>query len=335
VTAFPLVSVVLPFRDAGATLDDALRSIAAQTLQAFECVLIDDGSLDASAARAHAVASRDRRFHVLRSAGEGLVRALTTGIAAARTPFIARMDADDLAHPRRLERQLAALQRGADLSVISCLVECFHDTGIGGGMRRYEQWLNALRTPDAIRAAMFIESPIAHPSAMIRRAALESVGGYRDTGGPEDYDLWLRLLLRGHRAAKVPEVLLSWRDSPARLSRTDARYQRGRFFATKLEHFPSAVAPTTPIQICGGGRSGRHWARALGARGYTVRRLIDVAPRRWGRALHGVPVCAPAALDPADGFVLAAAGSLGAREQIESWLQQLGLRPWADYLSVA
>jgi hypothetical protein len=77
---------------------------------------------------------------------------------------------------------MQALERDAGLSVISCLVECFHATGVGGGMRRYEQWLNALCTPDAIRAALFIESPIAHPSAMIRRAALESVGGYRDTG---------------------------------------------------------------------------------------------------------------------------------------------------------
>ena len=334
-TASPLVSVVLPFRDAGATLDDALHSIAAQTLPAFECLLIDDGSLDASSARAQRVASRDRRFRVLRSDGRGLVRALATGIAAARTPFIARMDADDLAHPLRLERQMQALERDAGLSVISCLVECFHATGVGGGMRRYEQWLNALCTPDAIRAALFIESPIAHPSAMIRHAALESVGGYRDTDGPEDYDLWLRLLLHGHRAAKVPEVLLAWRDSPARLSRTDARCQRARFFATKLEHFPHAVAPTTPIQICGAGRSGRHWARALHARGYTVRRIIDVAPRRWGTLLHGTPVCAPSALARADGFVLAAAGSLGAREQIERWLQQLGLRPWDDYLAVA
>jgi hypothetical protein len=201
-------------------------------------------------------------------------------------------------------------------------------------MRRYEQWLNALCTPDAIRAALFIESPIAHPSAMIRRAALESVGGYRDTGGPEDYDLWLRLLLHGHRAAKVPEVLLAWRDSPARLSRTDARCQRARFFATKLEHFPHAVAPTTPIQICGGGRSGRHWARALRARGYAVRRIIDVAPRRWGSLLHGTPVCAPSALDRADGFVLAPPDR-SARAADRAGLQQLGLRPWDDYLAVA
>ena len=115
-------------------------------------------------------------------------------------------------------------------------------------MRRYATWLNALCTPDAIRDALFVESPIAHPTAVITRAALDGVGGYRDTGGPEDYDLWLRLLLAGHRAAKVPEVLLSWRDSPRRLSRVDPRYHRRRFFATKVEHFARCSA--APARRC-------------------------------------------------------------------------------------
>jgi hypothetical protein len=245
------------------------------------------------------------------------------------------MDADDLAHPTRLERQLQALDADASLAVISCLVECFPAAALRDGMRRYERWLNGLRTPEAIRAALFIESPIAHPSAVIRRAALDAVGGYRDTGGPEDYDLWLRLLLCGHRAAKVPEVLLRWRDWPQRLSRVDPRYHRRRFFATKLAHFPDAVAVGTALQICGAGPTGKTWARALSARGYRVGRFIDVAARRWHRTIHGAPVCPPRIPDAHDGFVLAAVGALGAREHLESWLQEHGLQPLNDYLAVA
>jgi glycosyltransferase involved in cell wall biosynthesis len=330
----PQVSVVLPFRDPGASGAGALRSIADQTLSAFECLLVDDGSLDSSAARARAAAARDGRFRVLRSPG-GLVQALNTGIAAARAPLVARMDADDLAHPTRLERQLQALDADTGLAVVGCLVECFPAAALRDGMRRYERWLNGLCTPEAIRAALFIESPIAHPSAVIRRAALEAAGGYRETDGPEDYDLWLRLLLHGHRAAKVPQVLLRWRDSPRRLSRVDPRYHRRRFFATKLAHFPAAVPAGSALQICGAGPTGKAWARALAARGYRVGRFIDVAARRWGRTVHGAPVCAPRALDPSDGFVLAAAGSPGARHGIESWLRRQGLQPWADYLAVA
>lgn len=333
-TATPQVSVVLPFRDAAATLDDALRSIGAQTMPGFECVLVDDGSLDSSAGIARTAARRDGRFRLLRSDG-GLVAALNAGIAAARAPLIARMDADDLAHPTRLERQLHALQADPSLSVVSCLVECFPAALLRDGMRRYAAWLNGLRTPDAIRAALFVESPIAHPSAVVTRSALDAVGGYRDTGGPEDYDLWLRLLLRGHRAAKVAEVLHYWRDTPGRLSRVDRRYERRRFFATKLAHFPSAVPLEAELQIWGAGRTGRAWARALRERGYTVHRFVDVAPRRWGRAIDAVPVYPPHAPDRRAGFTLAAAGSPGARQSIEGWLQHCGLRAWSDYLAVA
>jgi len=219
--------------------------------------------------------------------------------------------------------------------VVSCLVECFPAAGLGAGMRRYQDWLNGLRTPDAIRNALFVESPIAHPSAMIRRAALSAVGGYRDTGGPEDYDLWLRLLLAGHRAAKVPEVLLSWRDTPRRLSRVDPRYHRRRFLTTKLAHFPAAVPRGTALQICGAGPTGRTWARALAARGYTVRRFIDVAPRRWGRVIQGAPVEVPGVAERSGGFILAAAGAPGARAGIEAWLHAGGWQPWSDYLAVA
>jgi len=330
----PAVSVVLPFRDASWTLEDAVQSLAAQSLREFECLLIDNGSVDGSTTVAHSWAARDARFRVVRAEG-GLIAALNRGIELARAPLIARMDADDLAHPARLARQLEALRADPSLSVSSCLVECFPAGAVGEGLRRYADWLNGLCTPAAIHAALFVESPIAHPSAIIARSALDAVGGYRDDGGPEDYDLWLRLLLHGRRAAKVPETLLYWRDSPGRLSRVDPRYHRGRFFATKLAHFPTAIAAGTPLQICGAGRSGRAWGRALLARGYTVRRFIDVAKQRWGHVVCGATVHGPHTFSRGDGFVLVAAGARGARESIEEWLRQRGLRPWTDYLAVA
>jgi glycosyltransferase involved in cell wall biosynthesis len=330
----PRVSVVLPFRDAAATLGEALDSLRVQTLDDFECVLVDDGSTDASPKIAAACAAVDARFRLLR-AGGGLVDALNRGIADARAPLIARMDADDLARPERLARQHDALAGEPTLSAVGCLVDCFPPETAGAGMRRYVEWLNSLVTPEAIRAAIFIESPIAHPSAMVRRDALNAVGGYRDTGGPEDYDLWLRLVLDGHRLGKVPLMLLRWRDAPRRLSRIDARYARARFFATKLAHFPRAVPPGTTLQIWGAGPAGRAWARALRTRGYTLRRFIDIAPQRWGRRLAGVPVEPPDVPDPSAGFGLVAVGAPAARAWIEAWFSQHDLRPWRDYLSVA
>ncbi len=330
----PRVSVVLPFRDAAATIAGALASLERQSLPAFECILVDNESSDASAPIANAVCARDPRFRLQRADG-GLVRALNAGVAAARTPLVARMDADDVAHPRRLERQVATLDADSSLTILGCLVEGFAAEGRRDGMRRYETWLNTLRSNEEIRAALFIESPLVHPSVVMRRAAFDQIGGYCDFDGPEDYDLWMRLILAGFQAAKVPEVLLYWRDSPLRLTRADPRYAERRLFETKLRYFDRVRAPGTALQIWGAGPIGRRWARALGQRGYRVIRFIDVDPRKLGRTAQGVPICSPEALVAPDGFILAAVGSPGARERIEAYLREGGLRPWKDYLAVA
>lgn len=333
-SAGPRVSIVLPFRDAAATLAAALDSLAAQTLTDWECLLIDDGSSDGSLEIARARAAADTRWRLL-SGGSGLVDALNRGLAAARAPLVARMDADDLALPERLTRQAAMLAEDPSLTVVSCLVEAFPDTQVTDGMRRYVAWLNRLISPQAIRDALFVESPIAHPSAMLRRDALLAIGGYRPVDGPEDYDLWLRLLLDGGRAAKVPAVLLRWRESAARLSRVDPRCHRRGFLATKLAHLPRVLTPGSPVQICGAGPTGRLWARTLAAHGYAVRRFYDVVPNRWGRLIEGVRVDHPDALERRDGFLLAASGTPGARAHIEAWLADNGLQPWRDYLAIA
>jgi glycosyltransferase involved in cell wall biosynthesis len=330
----PIVGVVLPFRDAGATLAEAAETIRRQTLADFECILVENGSKDESAEVARALCRRDPRFRVIAAQG-GLVEALNAGIEAVRAPWVARMDADDLAHPQRLERQIALLDSDPSLTIASCLVSCFPEPDLRDGMRRYEAWLNSLRDPDEIRNGLFVESPLPHPTVVASRAALLAAGGYRDTGGPEDYDLWMRLILSGHRAGKVSKVLLRWRDSLQRLSRVDPRYAADRFLETKLRYLPRVVAPAAPIQIWGAGAVGRAWARALGDRGYDIARFIDIDPRKIGRRIRGVPIEPPTRLDPADGFVLAAVGSAGAREEIVAWLRGHGLRPWVDHLAVA
>ncbi len=333
-SAAPRVSVLLPYRDAAATLAAALDSIAAQTLTDWECLLVDDGSRDASPTIAAAYAARDPRVRLL-CAGGGLVEALNRGLAAARAPLIARMDADDVALPERLARQVALLDADPRLTVAGCLVECFPAAQVTDGMQRYVAWLNALVEPAAIRDALFVESPIAHPSAIMRRDAVRAVGGYHAVDGPEDYDLWLRLLLDGGRAAKVPAVLLRWRESPGRLSRVDPRYHRRRFFAVKLAHLPRVVPAGTPVQIWGAGPTGRAWGRALLGMGYRVRRFIDIAPHRWGRHLHGIPIHRPEPPDAQHGFLLIAVGTPGARDWIAAWLARHNWQPWRDYLAVA
>lgn len=330
----PAVSIVLPFRDAADTIAEALESLRTQTCTSFEALLVDHQSRDASVDIARSLCRRDARFRLLTAAGS-FVDALNTGLAAARGAWLARMDADDRCHPQRLERQLALLATDPTLSIAGCHVACTAAGRLRQGMRRYEAWLNSIATPEEIRNALFVESPLAHPSVVVSRDAIRAVGGYQETNGPEDYDLWMRLLLAGHRAAKVPAVLLEWRDTPSRLTRTDPRYRRERFFATKLRYIERVIPSATPLQIWGAGPIGRRWGRALRQRGFAVRRFIDVDPRKLRRSIAGAPVEPPATVSQRDGFVLAAVGSPGARERIDAFLRDAGCRPWIDYLAVA
>src|SRR5207237_7493623 len=105
----PRVSVLLPVWNGEAFLEQAMESILRQTLSSFELIVIDDGSTDRTAAIADEFASRDDRVRVLRRPHEGLSATLNAGIAAARGEYVARMDADDISVPDRLQKQVAYL----------------------------------------------------------------------------------------------------------------------------------------------------------------------------------------------------------------------------------
>src|SRR5262245_50060119 len=111
----------MPVRDAGATLGEAMDSLLAQTFRDFEIVAVDDGSTDDSRARLEAYAARDARVRVLAGPAQGLVAALERGRAACRAPLIARMDADDVAAPERLARQVALLEARPELGLVATL----------------------------------------------------------------------------------------------------------------------------------------------------------------------------------------------------------------------
>ena len=134
-SAAPLVSVLLPVRDARATLGACLASLRAQSLRQHEVVAVDDGSGDGSAEVLERAARLEPRLRVLHLSARGLVEALNAGLAFVRAPLLARMDADDVAHPRRLELQAAALGADPSLSVLGSRVRHWPGPG-GAGSRR-------------------------------------------------------------------------------------------------------------------------------------------------------------------------------------------------------
>jgi glycosyltransferase involved in cell wall biosynthesis len=337
----PAVSVLLPCCNAAATLPACLDSLASQTLTDIEIILVDDGSTDATADLLRERARRDARFRGVSQPHGGIIPALNRGLAACSAPLVARMDADDLCHPTRLEKQSALLAARPELAAAGCLVRGFPPEEVRAGFAIYLDWLNALTEPAEIAREIFIESPLPHPSVMLRRVWLEQAGGYQDHGWAEDYDLWLRLHLAGAQFAKVPETLLDWRESPARLTRTDSRYALENFLRAKAHYLMRGpLRGRDAVIIWGAGMVGRRIGKHLLREGAPLAAFIDIDPRKIGRTRRGKPIL-PAEALPAEWsrhahpVLLAAVGARGARALIRARLTALGLVEGADWWGVA
>ncbi len=341
-----LVSVLLPAFQAAGTLDAALRSVGRQTERDWECVVVDDGSDDGTAEIAEAFAERDARFVVVRGGRCGLVPSLQAGLAVCRGRYVARMDADDLMHRRRLALQTEWLGRHAALAAVGARVHMFPDAAMGDGMQRYQAWLNGMAEgttggAHAVRRDAFVECPVAHPTLTVRAEILRAFG-YREQGWPEDYDLVLRLLAAGHEVGVVPRRLLAWRRHGAQLSRTDARYGLDRFTACKAAFLAGGfLAAYEQYVLWGYGDTGRALCAALAIHGKTPAAIVEVHPGRLGQTIHAAPVvpveALPAILEQRGARLPLVASVAGApaRALIRERLDRCGLRELRDFVVTA
>jgi glycosyltransferase involved in cell wall biosynthesis len=332
----PRVSVLLPARDAAATIEDALASLRRQTLADWECVVVDDASRDDTAERVNAAARRDTRIALVRGEGRGIAPALTTGLAHTRGTYVARMDADDLMRRERLAQQVAALEADPSLAGVGARVRIFPRAGLGEGWRAYERWLNAIDTPERVCAEAFVENPIVHPTLCVRREVLVR-HGWQVRGWPEDYDLVLRLLAAGLRLAVVPARLLAWRDHPRRLTRTHADYAQSRITALKAHYLAEGLlAAHDRYVLWGYGDTGRALRRALAALGKVPSHVVELHPGRLGQTIHGAPVVPPDAVRTLRHVPLVASvAGVEARTEIRAFLDRLGRRETVDYVCAA
>ena len=229
----PRISVVMPCYNDGGFIDEALDSLAAQTVQDFEVIVVDDGSTDA-ATREVLDGLRRPRTRLLRSAdnrGPGAARNL--GLAEARGELLCALDADDRLSPRYLEATLAALEAEPALTWASTWLHMFGA----------ESWI---RRQDRCDLAALLADCTVHGAALVRLEPVRAAGGYDAAmrEGNEDWDLWLRLAERGHRGTIVPEPLFHYRRRAGSLSTvTLARANHLRLISALLDkHRDSLVA---------------------------------------------------------------------------------------------
>lgn len=329
----PLVSVLLPYRDNAPTIEEALRSVLAERDIDLEVLAIDDGSTDGGPAIVAAVARTDPRVVELSTGGIGIAAALAHGAARARGELVARMDGDDVSLPGRISSAAALLESDPSLGLAATQVEGFPDAALGEGLRRYIEWQNSLVTPADHARELFVESPVCHPSVVMRRAALESAGGFADVRWAEDYDLWLRIDAAGYGLAKVPRVLFRWRHREGRLTFSDGRYALPLFDEAKARYLaPKLRARGRPLTVWGAGKTGKRIARALEKHGVYASRFIDIDPRKIGGRARGAPIFAPEALARGEATLVCAVGARGARDLIRAHLVGRGFVEGEDFL---
>ncbi|MFH1026898.1 MAG: glycosyltransferase [Pseudomonadota bacterium] len=332
----PTVSILMPVRNEERYLQAALDSLYRQTLEDWELVVVDDGSGDLTPRILAAAAASDSRIKVVRREGGGLVAALNAGLELCRAPLLARMDGDDISHPRRLAEQVAYLEGHPDTGLVACSFRHFPRTSLKQGMMDYETWQNSLQDHELISKDLFVESPFVHPGIMCRRSILEQLGGYRDHGWAEDYDLWLRMAAANVHFARLPGRLFFWRDHPQRATRTMDEYSSNAFRSCKMNYLLQGfLKGCSEVVMAGAGIEARAWQRLLAVNDVSVRHWLDVDPRKVGRTLHGAPVSRPEELDLSGRKMLAAIGVRGARQQFRELANQLGWQEGVDFVCVA
>ncbi|KEF41456.1 MAG: glycosyl transferase [Cyanobium sp. CACIAM 14] len=238
----PLVSVILPVFNGRPYLHDAIASILTQLHDDFELIVIDDGSTDDSVSILEQL--DDPRIRLVRQPNQGLAATLNRGISLARGQYIARQDQDDLSYPERLAKQVAymdshpecvLLGTWAQIMEVDRLVERFHRHPVDEAELRYQ---------------MLFNNPFVHSSVMLRRTALQQVGGYTtdpDRQPPEDYELWSRLSRAGS-IANIGEILQIYREIPGSMSRVGPSPFRRRLIKICAENLAAAaqVSPDDP-----------------------------------------------------------------------------------------
>jgi glycosyltransferase involved in cell wall biosynthesis len=239
----PQVSVVLPVYNGAADLAPAIDSILQQSFVDFELIAIDDGSTDGSAAILDGL--RDPRVRIVHQENRGLAAALNRGIALARGEYIARQDQDDLALPPRLARQVAFLKADPACALVGTRAE------IRVGDREPERFHDHPADDAALRFELLFDSPFVHSSVMMRKSAVQAVGGYSTDPArqpPEDYELWSRLA-RGHRLANLRERLTIYRETPAGMSRGPGRAFVERAVMISAENLAAALGEPVPGRL--------------------------------------------------------------------------------------
>lgn len=224
-----LVTVILPLYNAEAYISNTVQSILDQTYTNIELIIIDDASIDNSIKIVQSF--DDKRITLIQKAvNTGYTDSLNMGLELAKGKYIARMDADDIAHPERIAKQVAYMEANS-----TCVLCGTWITLIPGNKLLTYPILH-----EDIVAQLLRVNAICHPSVMMRKSTIDAfqLRYDRDYEPTEDYELWTRMALIG-KLHNIPEALLQYRLHPGQISKTKNEIQKAHMRAVRLKFIQS------------------------------------------------------------------------------------------------
>lgn len=331
-TSSPLVSILLPFHREGIWLQEAIESIRGQTYRNWELILIANCPDRFTFELAGQFAVRDERILLIQEQQPGIAFALNTGIAAARAPFIARMDADDFSLPERFEKQLRYLESHPEVEVLATCTAPHPDGPPAEGFSAFMDWQNKILNSEDHRLQRFIESPVAHPTVIFRKALADLHGHYLTTGIPEDYELWLRWMDKGAQFVKLPEALVLWRDHSGRLTRSHGNYSEEAFNNTRSHYLAielNRILRNRKLIICGADRTCRRKASRLKSLGIALYGFADVVERH----IPGHTFIRASEIESNEEyFFLSFVSSRGKAAELRDFFEKKGMKEGQDFI---
>lgn len=283
-----LISIIMPFKNCEEFLEETLNSILSQTYTNWELIAVNDHSDDKGVEFIQKEFD-DKRIHLFKNEGVGIIKALQLGFINAKGGYITRMDADDIMKPTKLEELKQALDLSKGESVAVGLVHYFKSDGsdIGSGYLSYQNWINTLASSKVSFNEIYKECSIPSPSWMMKTAVFKNIGGFSSEVYPEDYELAFRMYEHKLKIAPTNNIVHFWRDYASRTSRTDKNYQDNRFLELKVNSFLKLdYIPSKELVLLGAGRKGKEIAKLLIARDVKFDWLCGT-PNKIGHNIYG------------------------------------------------
>jgi glycosyltransferase involved in cell wall biosynthesis len=333
----PRVSILLPFFNSEKTLPYAIESMLCQTFEGFELILIDCNSSDGSSSIASDFALRDMRIRIINGTSQNYAKILNYAIAESKADYLAIMDARDVSFPDRIQKQFDFLEKMTETGLVSVQIQNSVEIPSSEEFERLNQyinWTNRIISFEDISVNRFIETPLVFSTAMFRKNIIERYGGFISGDFPTDFEFILRLISKGVKMRKIPEVLYEWTYTHERFTYNSDRFFEQGLYENKSRYLFNWLKENNAffpeVVVWGAGRNSRQNFYLLHELGINAKFYIDLRANPEHKVIQYQNTPPAGRI-----FILCYVSNRAAREKIRVFLVELGYIEGKDFICVA